>query len=247
MKAVIDGTINLDFDDSAGAMGRLDKTSFMYWALNKPAYAQGHATRQLHIFNTLKYLYVKQVKTVEEFFGGVGMGTGIVQKLFQPESHVVYEVAEECLSHLRNQPFSDALDVRYGLAEDTMLNAPYADLYIVDMPSLNPMKLAGWMPQLDHLFGLGPTAIYLNDTSFWTRRFHKERFGKALNKPSLENTRDYVMAYSEYMFDRYGYIVWTCSIHIGASFLYVKSDKMYEPEIKSVKRDEAKMVMQIWS
>ena len=86
----------------------------------------------------------------------------------------------------------------------------------------------------------------MNDTSFWSRHLHKERFGKALGKASLENDRDYVMAYSEYMFERYGYIVWACSIHHGASFLYVKSDKLYEPDIRRIKRDEAKRVMQIW-
>ena len=246
MKALIDDTILLDFDESADATGPLSKTSFMYWALNKPAFAQGHATRQLHIFNTLKYLYVKPIKTVEEFFGGVGMGTGIVQKLFQPQSHVVYEVAEECLGHLRKQSFSDALDVRYGLAEETMLQSSRADLFIVDMPSLNPLKLAEWMPQLDHIFGLWPTAVYLNDTSFWSWRLHKERFGEALNQPALETVEDYVMAYSEFMFKRYGYIVWACSIHVGASFLYIQSDRLYEPEIRSVKRGEAKAVMQIW-
>ena len=246
MKALIDETIRLNFDESDDAAHKFSKTSFMYWALNKRAFAQGHAARQLHIFKTLKYLYVKPIKTVNEFFGGVGMGTGIAQKLFEPDSHIVYEVADECLEHLQSQGFSDALDVRYGLAEETMLEAQYADLFICDMPSLNPLKLARWMPQLDHLFGLRPAAIYLNDTSFWSWSLHKERFGKALNKPPLESIEDYVMAYSEFMFERYGYIVWTCAIHVGASFLYVQSDKMYQPEIKSIKRNEAKEVMQIW-
>jgi hypothetical protein len=246
LKALIDGTILLDFNESVDATRRLSKTSFMHWALNKPAFAQGHAARQLHIFNRLKHLDVKPIKMVQEFFGGVGMGTGIVQKLFQPESHIVYEVAEECLAHLRKQSFSDALDVRHGEAEETMLRASHADLFIVDMPSFNPLKLSGWMPQLDHLFGLRPTAISLNDTSFWSWGLHKERFGKALNKPAFRTVEDYVMAYSEYMFERYGYIVLTCSIHVGASFLYIQSDKLCEPEIRSVKRDEAKAVMQIW-
>ena len=208
LTALIDDSIELNFDAVAGSLAELRKESFMYWALKKPAFAQAHAARQFHIFNTLKHLYVKPIKSVEEFFGGVGMGTGIVQKLFQPESHVVYEIADECLEHLQRQAFSGALDVRYGDAEQTTLGAAYADLFIFDAPSFNPLRLAEWAPQLDHLFGLDPIAIYMNDTSFWSRHLHKERFGKALGKASLENDRDYVMAYSEYMFERYGYIVW---------------------------------------
>lgn len=241
MKAVLDKNIFMSFPDPDNS---LNKNSFMYWIHKKPSFAQAHAARQLYVFTKLQELM--EIESVNEFFGGAGLGTGIVQKLFQPKTHMVYEIASECLSHLQKQPFSSNINVAYGDAEKTMLQADYADLMFCDFPLMNPMRLETWREQLDHVFGLLPKAIYMNDTSFWSRHLHKERYARPLGKSILNSDEECILAYSEKMYSDYGYSMVAGAVHHGASFLYIKSDEILIPTIKRIQKFDAKQAMNIW-
>ena len=241
MKAVVDHNIFMSFPDPDES---LDRESFMYWIHKRPAFAQAHAGRQLSVFTRLKQLM--EIESVIEFFGGVGLGTGIVQKLFQPKIHRVYEIASECLSHLQEQSFSSRIMVSYGDAGKTMLEADYADLMFCDFPLMNPMRLENWRAQLSHVFGLSPKAIYMNDTSFWSRHLHRERYARPLGKRVLNSDEEYILAYSEKMHSEYGYSIEASAIHHGASFLYVKSKEVLTPTIKRIQKRDAREAMNIW-
>lgn len=241
MKALLAGSVQMDFPHLDKTP---DKSSFLYWVLERPAFAQAHAARQLFVFKQLKQH--RTIKTVKEFFGGAGLGTGIVQKLFDPGEHEVYEIAEECIEHLKNQAFSKNLIVKYGDAKETLLNASYADLFFCDFPLFNPMHLLPWDAQIDNLFKHRPQAIYLNDTSFWSRHLHEARYGAALGTSPLKSDDEYIRAYSQMIHERYGYSVLAVAIHRGASFIYVESDNVLEPVIKRITRDDARLAMDLW-
>jgi hypothetical protein len=247
MEAMIANAVRLSFSENVQPES-LAKTSFMYWAMQRPAFAQAHAARQLYVLNQLNVMRPGKgsITTVNEFFGGVGIGSAIVQKLFQPTRHCVFEVDAQCLEHLQRQSFSPGLSVQYGDAVDTMLECGYADLMFCDFPKFNPLDMSGWQAQLDHVFGLRPKAVYLNDTSFWSRHLHQERYAGPLNKAALRSDGEYIMAYSEKMHADYGYAVLAVAIHRGASFLYVPALTVAHPTVTRIKRPAAEEAMRIW-
>jgi hypothetical protein len=243
MKALIAGSVLLEFEDEADVR---KKSSYLYWVFKKGnlSYVKAHATRQFKMLKRLQAL--ANIDTIQEFFGGAGMGTGIAQRLFRPKEHYVYELDEGCVAHLQKQRFSSNIVLQQGDAKDTMLAASYADLMYCDFAFFNPTHFPEWQLQIDHIFGLKPKAVCMNDTSFWSRHLHQSTFAKPLNKDVLTSTEDYVMAYSEKMFKDYGYAVDSVYIHRGASFLYMPSTTLLTPTIHSIHKRQAEEMMVAW-
>jgi len=243
MKALIAGSVMLDFTDETDVS---NQASYLHWVFKKGnfAYVQAHAARQFNMLKRLKAL--ANIETIQEFFGGAGMGTGIAQRLFRPKEHYVYELDAGCVTHLQQQRFSSNIVLQQGDAKDTMLTAPYADLMYCDFALFNPTHIPEWQLQIDHIFGLKPKAVCMNDTSFWSRHLHKTTFAKPLNKDVLSSTKDYVMAYSEKMLQDYGYAVDSVYIHRGASFLYMPASTLSTPTIHPIHKQEAEEMMVAW-
>jgi hypothetical protein len=243
MKALIAGSVMLDFAEETDTE---NQSSYLYWVFKKGnfSYVQAHATRQFKMLKRLQGL--ANIDTIQEFFGGAGMGTGIAQRLFRPKEHYVYELDEGCIAHLQNQRFSKDIVLQQGDAKDTMLAAPYADLMYCDFAFFNPTRISEWQLQLDHIFRLKPKAVCMNDTSFWSRHLHQSTFAKPLNKEILTTTEDYVLAYSEKMLQDYGYAVDSVYIHRGASFLYMPSTTLPTPAIHSIHKRQAEEMMVAW-
>lgn len=243
MKALIAGSVILEFADETDVT---NKASYLHWVFRKGnfPYIQAHAAKQ---FNMLKRLQtLTNIDTIQEFFGGAGMGTGIAQRLFRPKEHYVYERDADCMAHLQQQRFSNNIVLQQGDAKDTMLAAPYADLMYCDFGYFNPTHIPEWQSQLDHIFGLQPKAVCINDSSFWSRHLHKTTYAKPLNKDILTSTEDYVMAYSEKMLHDYGYAVDSVYIHRGASFLYIPATTLSTPAIYSIHKRQAEEMMVAW-
>ena len=245
MKARVGGGIEIDF---GAAPVNMDKTSFLYWVTEKLPFAKAHAARQHFVFSALSAHLegTEGIRSVKEFFGGAGLGTSVVLDIFTPESYSVYELDQDCIDHLRRQPWPDCVTIKQGDARQTMMEAGTADLMFMDYHLMNPVRLSDWQHQIDRVFKLRPKAVYLNDTSFWSMQLHRKRFGEALGAPPLQSREEYIEAYSRYMLHRYNYSALAVSIHQGASFLYVPGP-VPSTLVEHISVADGEKLMQTWN
>ena len=242
MRITIEGApalecVESDYEDS-------NKTSFLYHVSRHFGTVQVHGAAQLL---AVKYLQQRQdelgIKSVVEFFGGVGIGTAIIQKVLRPESHIVYEIDDVCINHLKNQAFADRITVEMRDAKEAMLDST-ADLMYLDFFSFSAYRLKDWRRQLDAVFFSEPTAVEITDTSIARLPLQKERYAKALGR-TFDGREDYAMAFSDKITREYGYKLAYYAYRENACMVFLPKDKVVAPtEFRRLNQTDGDMSVQ---
>lgn len=203
MKVLVSGATVLDFSANSHG-GNLSKTSFLWWIANHLDSVKVHAAGQLAVYRSLRAYSVDSIDSVAEFFGGSGIGTAIIQSLFQPSRHRAYDIDPECVAHLLSQRFSARLEVVEADARQAMLSEGPVDLAALDYFSFSAYRIGDWRRQLDVVFGLEPRAVQITDTSLARLPLQRERYSEALGS-EVTDAPSYLQAFSDKFHRDYGY------------------------------------------
>lgn len=140
---------------------------------------------------------------VAEHFGGVGVGSTVIQNVLKPREHHIFDIEEDCLRQLRatfeglpgvTVAHGDALQIG-GLVE--------ADIYVLDHPYHTVRHHDEWEPMWRRIFDRSPVAVVWPDAA--CRRLHLHRHLYADLLKYTNDNRAYIWSYSRWLYGRYGY------------------------------------------
>jgi len=154
-------------------------------------------------------------RTVVEHYGGVGVGSTVIQHVLRPKSHVIYEIDDQCIEQLRRH--IPRATVRYGNA-NTLMGEIRADILVLDHPYHTVRSHESLGRQWNAVFAQKPLAVVWPDGS--ARRFHLHRglYDVALGC-AVTTEREYLEAYSELLWKRWGYAI---RVAAGHSYTYLQ-------------------------
>ena len=239
-----------------------DKASFLYWVNEHFPAVQVHGAAQLHVYQELKKQIPDiNVDTVVEFFGGSGIGSGIIQGLFKPAKHYVYDKDSQCVTHLQAQKFTHACEIWQGDAKEAMLDEATYDYglssnYIIacDFFSFSAYRIPEWDRQFEAIFALEPLAVQITDTSIARLHLQRERYAKVLGR-EFTTTEGYLNAFSDYMWEHYNYVATDVAYREFACFMFRPAEGLYrdrvreslrEPKLRKLKQEDGKVAVMEW-
>lgn len=259
MRLLINQAWPLEFPDE---YDEGDKTSFLYWVHHHFPAVQVHAAAQLYCYKDLRDLIkTPKISTVVEFFGGSGIGTTIIQRLFEPQLHCVYDIDPACVKHLQAQEFSDCVDVWQGDAHEVMLEeADYPDyrlhLAACDFFSFSAYRIPEWREQFDAIFAKKPYGVQITDTSIARLPLQRKRYAEALGR-DFTTTPEYLMAFSNWIWEHYGYVATSIAYREFACYMFApyeskvwspeeERDNPYHPRIYKLTQEDGNVAVMKW-
>lgn len=120
---------------------------------------------------------------VAEFYGGAGLQSTIIEKLLEPERHIIIERDEGCIEHLK-RTFGGQPHIKIFQADCLALfDKIPADVYLIDSNSFTFAHWPEWKPRFDALVARAPTAIIWFDTARPYFHFNKDKYAAVLGQP----------------------------------------------------------------
>lgn len=178
------------------------KQSFLYWLQEHPAHIAGHAAAEYRMYMEVKH-HLGNVDSAVEYFGGIGVGTMLIQHLLKPKDHTVYELDMACVTHLEGQKWPGDVSVVYGDSSEAM-GKVYGQMVACDFGQFTASQLEKWSEPLDRMFAREPDAVCITDTSitrFWPNR---KRYENILGD-TFADPPGYYLAMGRHVKKRWGY------------------------------------------
>jgi len=138
-----------------------------------------------------------------DFFGGAGLRSLIVKKLYRPRRHTIIEQDLECLEHLR-RVFPPYVTVRVGNAWEQ--TGQRADLVLLDWNSWTVLHWQRRRAFLEDVFFRRPLAVEIFDSSKPYFHTNKAKYAKAL-RYQMETPQDYARGCSAFFLAMHGYSI----------------------------------------
>ena len=160
------------------------------------------------------HLEVPAVRSVVEYFGGVGIFSTIVQQLFHPSQHWAFDIDPDCVAQLQTIPGMVAAS---GDAHETM-GSIQADLVVADFAVCTLRTIDEW--PWSRVVALHPRYIVVSDTALRRLGLHRALYSRIAGS-TVFSPEDYYRAYSKHMWGRYGYSV-TRVVHHVYSYLLLE-------------------------
>lgn len=182
---------------------------FLDWVKREPEQVSRHLTAGLLAYGSLQSVYGPgELRSVHEYFGGIGAQTLMIQDGFRPESHVVLDNSPESVAWLRAGLRHRPVQVRYGDSYLPEFTAK-ADLVGLDFGDLTAWRLRPGQKQrelLDRVMRREPKAVVLTDIAGPRLHLHRERYGEVLHRrpQSLNSYPTYLYALVDWMRAYYG-------------------------------------------
>lgn len=186
-----------------------DPESFLKWALKKPTAVSGHLTRLWHALDSVGDAYPnREIKTVVEYFGGMGASALMVEEMFAPSQHWVMDYSEEAVRHLERTMPKDIEVFQADAYRSSSFRK--ADLVVFDCGDLTAWKTRdGERPReaLDRIFSHEPKAILITDIAAPYLHLQRERYETLLGAGTCESYDTYLLAFLLRLEALYGYTV----------------------------------------
>lgn len=191
---------------------------FVDWALRSPKQAGDHLEVSWKTFCALAvHLGPNAIRSVHEYFGGIGAHALMVDNLFEPVRHWVNDYSFAAVEHM-HRVLPDLVKIcqadSYNLDTSSV-----ADLQVLDFGDLTVWKACNG-PQkglLDHVFALEPAAVTITDIAARYLHLQKGVYEPFLSPGSCDSYEAYLEAFSRLLEDRYGYVLlegnytrWSC-------------------------------------
>lgn len=180
-----------------------DEEWFLEWALRAPRDAGVHLTAGWHAYSALAQL---QVSSAVEYFGGLGAQSLMIQELFKPEVHVVYDYSNEAVNHIDvHVPNATVIQAD---SYDPVWNQPFADLVGLDFGDLTVWKTREGEKHralMDRVFAEDPKGVVLTDVACRYLHLHRERYETLLGWGTCGNYPDYLDALAARIEELYDY------------------------------------------
>ena len=192
------------------------------------------------------------IKTVVELFGGVGVTSTIVQEVIRPDRHFIGEFDPETAALLRQiMSGRDGVEVLEGdstlllgdTGVDTRLEAyferPSEVLLYSDANSFSVMGLKKPSGKFQRALGglvhkalsIGVGALVITDVAVNKLHMNRRAYSNLMGR-EIVTIGDYMLAFSEYLRDEYGYMITCCPHHHGAAYFAcqpIRDDLPFEP------------------
>lgn len=180
---------------------------FLDYVVRAPRDSGIHLAAGWHAYRALAGLGL-QAESAVEYFGGMGAQSLMIQELFKPSRHWVYDYSREAVEHVLAQ-------VEGVLAEqaDSYHPAAYAaaDLVGLDFGDLTVWKTREGEQHrdlLDRVFLLGePKGVVLTDVACRYLHLHRERYETLLGAGTCASYPAYLEALADRLEELYGYVM----------------------------------------
>ena len=247
MNLLIDGKWRINLEGLDERKGKEHEDSFLYWVKNHYASVQGHIAGQLKVFNRqLDNYSTERIETINEYFGGSGIGTTILQKSFNPVSNHTWDIDPLCIGNLKElEKRFPNLTVMTGDAKETMLSSYVADFEVLDFNRFSPVKIGAWKRQLDSVIQKQPKAMYLVDTTMSKVPLLRDVFSKALNY-DVTDRETCIAGYGSYFWNVYGYVVDYAAYSNFACMLLKPATKFRFPILDKITKTDGMGALQTW-
>lgn len=149
-----------------------------------------------------------QVKTVTEYFGGMGRSAVIIQNVLKPEKHLVIDVDNKQYLHLKE--LSKVYPGMTALQEDSFANAGKhpADFVTLDFNNFTLHTLLKNKTIYDTMYnvlkGGIPCYVEVADLALSKLQMNRDRYGGLVGK-EIHTPRDYFKALSHTVSKLFGY------------------------------------------
>lgn len=180
---------------------------FLDWVLRSPRNAGRHLTAGWLGLNRLAQFYRNnEIRSCEEWFGGMGAQALMANYLFDLRIHSVGEFSHDAVSHLRRvlPPYT----AFYRDAYDRTQPVNVMDLQILDFGDLTAWKTRDGEKHrelLDAVFATSPKAVLLTDIACRYLHLHRERYETLLGAGTCGSYEDYLHAFQLRLQALYGY------------------------------------------
>lgn len=155
---------------------------------------------------------VPAIRSVAEYFGGVGIFSTILQNLFQPTQHWAFDIDPDCVRQLTTIP---GVAAAAGDAKDTM-GSLETDLVVCDFAVCTLRTLGEW--PMARVAAHKPRYIVVSDTALRRLGLHRALYSRHAGEPVV-SFEDYVRVYSKHMWQTHGYSITHVAHHVYSYFL----------------------------
>jgi hypothetical protein len=178
---------------------------FVDWVRRDAKQASAHVTAGYCAYRALSLVYTPdELRTAEEFFGGLGCQSLIISDRWQPEQHTIHEHHPAAVEHLRTLlPWADV-----WRSDSYAVEPVGADLVGLDFGDLTAWRLREGQAHrrlLDAVFARRPRAVVLTDIAGPRLHLHRERYSEVLGAVSLPSYRAYLEALVRWFQTTYDY------------------------------------------
>jgi len=189
--------------------------------------------RHLYAFRDIAKDIEKGGKVIE-FFGGSGFQTMIIQKIIQPNQHLVYDISEICVEHMKRMFPGQFVDVRRADSFERF-KIDKCDTAICDFNTFTALRLVDDRKVESSLKKLLEREqlkyVTITDSSKTKMHLNNKVYQKWLDY-EIENFVDYCKGFSRYLFKEFGFSVKKVNYHYGASILFLQRAPVPENEIQ---------------
>lgn len=177
---------------------------FADWVLKDPKKSNIRLSAGWHMFRALEQTGIP-FKAVQEFFGGIGAQSLMIDELFKPTHHVVQEYTRPAVDHMERE-----LPGWVGVHLEDAYNCPVlgVDLSCLDFGDFTIWKARPGLPHrelLDIVFSKEPRAVTLTDVAGRYLHLHRERYETMLGAGSCGSYLGYLNALSRWIETTFGY------------------------------------------
>lgn len=216
---------------------------FLDWVLREPETVSRHLTAGFRAYLSLQSVYGPgELRTVREYFGGLGAQTLMIQDGIRPLDHTVMDNSGHAVAFLRQ-----GLQHRPVMVEHRDSYAPEsysrADLVGLDFGDLTAWRLRPGERQrelLDRVMAGRPKAVVLTDIAGPRLHLHRDRYAEVLRTPDyapLRSYAGYLEALACWLRAHYGYTVHRGYYHRWSAVLAlvpIAEGVLAEPDIRLV-------------
>jgi hypothetical protein len=183
-------------------------TWFLDWVLRSPKQAGRHLTAGYRVYGSLLAVYdASEIRSAQEYFGGMGAQSLMIQDIFNPVEHVVTDYSDEAVQHLqRVLPSEDHQVFQADAYAESFWGSP--DLVGLDFGDLTVWKTREGEDQrglLDRVFSKEPKAVVFTDIACRYLHLHRERYETLLGPNTCGSYRTYLEAFLNRLEGLYGY------------------------------------------
>lgn len=178
---------------------------FLHWALAAPKQAGIHLVASLEAYSRVSLVY-PEIGSAMEYFGGMGAQALMIEDLFEPEIHTVFDFSPPAVLHLQ-KTLPPYVMVRGRDSYDPANFTP-AELVGLDFGDLTVWKTREGDPRralMDRVFASKPKAVVLTDIAARYLHLHRERYETILGEGTCGTYADYLEGLVERLEDLYGY------------------------------------------
>lgn len=165
-----------------------------------------HLTAGWHAYQALGEL---PINSALEYFGGMGAQSLMIQELFWPGRHTVFDNSEEAIKHIREN-VEGCTDTRQADSYDSG-NYHAADLVGLDFGDLTVWRTREGEKHrdlLDRTFLMThPKAVVLTDVACRYLHLHRERYETLLGAGTCASYPSYLEALADRLEELYGYVM----------------------------------------